>query len=150
MPARSQLVATDVEMGQRYYEDIDQGPSLDDQYAADLHGGLPDPKVHRTGGPSNTEDSSGRTDMDAEYSGPSDMEGSDPDVGNGRGSPTRSRRIRVTVSRQPTAGRDSGPEVRIPPPVRRRRVRFNFDTQPAPQGHSWGGVGDRPQVRNHF
>ena len=45
MPARSQLVATDVEMGQRYYEGIDEGPSMDDQYAADLNGGLPDPEV---------------------------------------------------------------------------------------------------------
>ena len=158
MSARSELVATAVEMGQRYYEGIEQGPSLYDHYAADLPGGLPDPKLHRTGGPSHTEDSRGPSDMDPSESGPSDTEGSDPDVGNGRGSLTRSRGVRVTMSRQPTAGRVSEPEVASPPPVRHRRVRFNLaaqtqtqtQKQPRPAGHSWGGVGQRPQVRKHF
>ncbi|KAK0581843.1 hypothetical protein LWI29_018686 [Acer saccharum] len=72
--------------------------------------------------------------MDPQYSGPTDMEGLDPEVDIGSGSPTRSRRIRFTLPRR---GRprpsDSDPEGGSPTPVRCRRVRFMLPRRPGPE-----------------
>ncbi|KAK1565144.1 hypothetical protein Q3G72_019843 [Acer saccharum] len=107
------------ERGQRYYKGIDLGGSLYDDDAADTPGDLPVPEPRRTAKHSDTEESYyGPSDIDPQYDGPTDMEGSDPEVGIGSGSPMRSRRIRFSLPRRPIG--DSDPKGRSSIPVRRR------------------------------
>lgn len=152
MFARAELVPTEAERRQQYYEGIDLVGSLYDDEAADLPRDLPDPDRHRTAGPSDTEESYyGPSDMDPQYSAPSDLEGSDPEVDIGSESPTRSRRIPFSQARQPRPRpSDSDPEGRSPIPVRRRRVRFTLPRRPAPEGQQPEGVEEHPQVHKHF